>query len=52
MEVDLLSPDRAEVSFLQSYRSERFSDRVRKTLVMVREAGGWKIAAETVLETL
>jgi sugar lactone lactonase YvrE/ketosteroid isomerase-like protein len=51
-EVDLLNPDRAEVTFLQSYRSDRFSDRVRKVLVLVREVGGWKIAAETVLESL
>lgn len=51
-EVDLLNPDRAEVIFLQSYHSDRFSDRVRKALVMAREAGGWKIVAETVLETL
>lgn len=51
-EVDLLNPERAEVTFVQLYRSDRFSDRVRKVLVLVREVGGWKITAETVLEAL
>ncbi len=41
-----------EVTFLQSYRSDRFSDRVRKQLRLVLEDGAWKIERETVLETL
>lgn len=44
--------EEAEVTFVQSYASDRFSDRVRKSLRFVREGGGWKIARETVLETL
>ena len=39
-------PDAAEVRFVQSYRSERYKDLVKKRLRMVREDGAWKIAAE------
>ncbi len=42
----------AEITFVQSYRSERYADRVLKTLRLVLEAGGWKIERESVLETL
>ncbi len=42
----------ADVTFLQSYTSDRFSDRVRKVLRFVRENGAWKIASEAVVETL
>lgn len=37
---------RAQARFVQSYRSDRFSDRVTKTLDLVWEAGGWKIQGE------
>ncbi len=39
-------PDRLEVSFDQAYESDTYSDQVRKTLTLVWEDGGWKIAAE------
>jgi hypothetical protein len=40
--------NRAEIEFLQSYDSDSFSDTIVKTLVLVREEGAWKIAAELV----
>ena len=46
VEVEEAGPDAAEVRFIQSYRSERYKDLVRKRLLMVREDGSWKIAAE------
>ena len=45
-----LGPDRVSVSFDQSYTSDTFSDRVRKTLVLVWQDGTWKIAEERVIE--
>jgi len=45
-EVTFRGDGRAAVSFLQSYRSDRYRDRVRKTLEFVREDGGWKIIRE------
>ena len=39
-------PGVAEVTFTQSYRSDRYEDRVRKRLRFVWEDGRWKIAAE------
>ena len=46
VEVEATGPDAADVRFVQSYRSERYKDLVRKRMLMVREDGGWKIAAE------
>lgn len=45
---ELLSatPQRAEVRFEQSYRSDTFQDRVTKTLELVAEANDWRIAQE------
>ncbi|MFP8777348.1 YybH family protein [Hydrogenophaga sp. RWCD_12] len=40
--------DRATVRFLQRYRAGSLDDRVRKRLVFVRGADGWKISEETV----
>ena len=37
---------RARVSFRQAYRSDQFSDVVRKTLVWVREGSSWRILEE------
>jgi len=45
-EVTFRGDGRAAVSFRQSYRSDRYRDRVRKTLEFVREDGGWKIIRE------
>jgi hypothetical protein len=47
--VEPTGPDAAEVHFVQSYRSERYEDLVRKQLSMVDTDGGWKIAAERAL---
>ncbi len=49
VEVEPDGPDAAEVRFVQSYRSERYKDLVRKRMRLVREDGGWKIAAESSL---
>jgi uncharacterized protein (TIGR02266 family) len=45
-----LAADRVSVSFDQAYSSDSFSDRVRKTLLLVWQDGGWKIAEERVIE--
>jgi len=37
----------ADVTFSQSYESDRFSDVVTKTLTLTREMGEWKILRET-----
>ncbi len=37
----------ATVTFIQVYKSPIFSDSVRKTLILKRESGGWKISSET-----
>ncbi len=39
--------DRAQVVFLQVYRSDTLEDVVRKTMSMVREDGSWRIASES-----
>ncbi len=44
---ELVSAGRARVSFDQAYRSNLYSDDVRKTLELVREDDRWKIAEET-----
>ncbi len=43
-----ISSGRAQISFDQSYRSDTFSDSVRKTLELIEEGGTWKILAERV----
>jgi uncharacterized protein (TIGR02266 family) len=45
-QVTATGPDSAEVVFVQSYRSARYNDRVRKSLSMVLRDGQWKIARE------
>ena len=37
----------AEVSFLQRYRSDRYSDEGLKTLLLKKEKGKWYIVSET-----
>lgn len=49
VEVEETGAGTAEARFVQSYRSERYNDLVRKHLTMVREDGEWKIAAERVV---
>ena len=46
MTVERAGADEASVSFVQSYRSDRYSDTVRKTLGLVREDGAWRIRSE------
>ncbi len=41
------SSGESSVGFIQAYRSNTYTDRVRKTLAFVREAGSWKIVLET-----
>ena len=43
--------DRAQVSFVQTYRSDLFGDKVDKLLTLRREEAGWKIVAERVVRT-
>ncbi len=52
LEVQETSPDEMRVTFTQSYQSNTFRDRVRKTLRMVREDDVWKIAEEIVIRQL
>lgn len=46
LETTLVSADRARVSFLQTYRSDGYSDTVDKILELALEEGGWKIRRE------
>ena len=39
-------PGEASVAFIQRYRSDRYSDTVRKTLGLVRQDGVWRIQSE------
>lgn len=46
-----ITGDRAEVTFVQAYRSDQYADRVDKVLLLRREAAGWRILAERVVGT-
>ena len=46
LDVQLQGVDRARASFTQHYRSDTYSDRVRKVLGLARESGGWRIVSE------
>ena len=46
MTVERTGPDAASATFGQSYRSDRYSDSVTKTLGFVRESGAWRIRSE------
>ena len=48
-EMDLIENNKVRVTFSQSYRSDRFSDLVRKTMDLAWEQGSWKIASEAAL---
>ena len=45
-----LSNDRVSVSFDQTYSSDTFTDRARKTLLLVWQDGAWRIAEERTVE--
>lgn len=44
--VSFLDDDLAMVKFVQDYRSDSYQDTVRKTLLMERENGNWRIVRE------
>ncbi len=46
LKVRIINERKVRVTFRQKYRSDRFNDTTRKTLVMGKEAGGWKILRE------
>lgn len=46
LEIALHQEGLVHANFLQSYRSDGFEDRVRKTLHLVREGDSWKITKE------
>lgn len=52
IEIESIDPSGADVTFVQSYASDSFSDRVLKRVQFVFEQGEWKIGRETVLEVL
>ncbi|MCH7666708.1 MAG: PilZ domain-containing protein [Acidobacteria bacterium] len=52
LEVEEVSPTEMRVTFTQSYQSDRFRDRVRKTLRMSWNDDAWKIAEEIVVRQL
>ena len=47
-----LGPEERIVSFIQSYTSDTYQDRVRKVLRMVWQDDGWKIVEERVARSL
>lgn len=47
LRVDFPEPGRAVARFWQTYRSDRFGDRVYKTLTWTEENGRWRILEET-----
>ena len=48
-QVRIDSPDDAQVSFVQSYHSNTYSDRTRKSMHMTRVGEEWKILSEQVV---
>lgn len=45
--VEILGGDMARAVFVQRYRSDNYRDVVRKTLMMTRSAGDWRIHSES-----
>ena len=48
-QIDLLSTDRAQVRFIQTYESDTYSDQVTKLLELRQSGGQWRITREMVL---
>ena len=46
MDIQRPGPDEASATFVQSYRSDRYGDTVRKTLGFARRGGEWRILSE------
>ncbi len=51
LDLRLTDENRAEVAFVQAYRSNLFSDKVDKVLLLERDQFGWKITSERVVRT-
>jgi murein L,D-transpeptidase YafK/type II secretory pathway component PulC len=47
MQQQIVDESRVQVAFIQEYRSDIYSDKVLKTLDLIRENSGWKIVKET-----
>lgn len=47
IEIFPLSTTRLRVSFVQTYRSDTYSDHVLKTLILIKSPSGWQIFRET-----
>jgi murein L,D-transpeptidase YafK len=47
LKIRLLSPERATVYFEQDYRSDKYHDRGKKTIQLIKRDGKWKIKTET-----
>ena len=43
------SDERVQVSFVQQYRSDNYSDQTNKEITLLRVDGSWKIVSETAL---
>lgn len=52
IQVQFRGNDRASVTLVQYYRSERYSDTVRKRFQLIRVGDGWKILMEKTIEVL
>lgn len=50
--IEALENKTARVLFNQEYRSDRYTDRVRKQIDLAREDGHWRITREAVLQVL
>lgn len=44
--VELLKEDQLQITFSQKFESDNYQDAVVKTLILVKEKGGWKISEE------
>ena len=48
--IELQANQRVRATFVQSYQSDSYGDRVRKTLLLAMKAGEWKIIGEATIE--
>ncbi|HUU41058.1 MAG TPA: L,D-transpeptidase family protein [Desulfatiglandales bacterium] len=47
LKIDLLSPDKAKITFIQEYYADKYSDKGKKTIKLIKKNGKWKIRSET-----
>jgi uncharacterized protein YchJ len=52
VQVVIEGPAHARVEFVQRYRSDRYRDKTRKQLLLIKQAGRWLIQQELTLEVL